>query len=106
MLVEAGLGGQAARLGIAIAGQREESHRSPKPLPDTPRHLVTIYLGQPDIDQRDRGRPFRCEADGLVTLGGLLHLMSVELENLPQHLARVPIVVYDEDAPGGRPRSR
>ena len=75
-----------------------------------------VEARQPDVDERDVGP----QVEGRRKPGGpvhrLVHLVAGQLEHDPQHLARVGIVLHDEDPardavavgarPGRQPRGR
>jgi hypothetical protein len=97
MMVEARVDCELARLGIAIPGDRDEAHGAAEPRPDAARHFVAIDLWQTDVDQRDFGGRFDNESQRVGGVRRVPHLVAVELQDRPEQLTGIPVVVDDDD---------
>src|SRR5690349_13168590 len=80
MIVEAGRQGALPVGRLSIPGQRDESLRLIGLAPNEARDLVAVEDREPEIDERNVGLEPRGGADALGTVGGLVHLVALLLE--------------------------
>src|SRR5207247_9480275 len=68
---------------------------------DAPGDLVTVDARQADVDQRDVGPEAPRLVHAGVTVARLVDLVTEQVEQVPERLARVVVVLDDEDLVGG-----
>jgi hypothetical protein len=67
----------------------------------SPRHLQPVAPRQADVQQGDVGRRALRDLDRANAVVNHLHLVAAHLQQPPQGLGRVDVVVGDQDVQGG-----
>ena len=91
-----GTGIEAADLVALGPERREHEHRHVAHVPNALQDLPTVEVGQPDVEDHDIGLALMELADPVAAFERLGHLVALPLEEGPEQLADVRLILDDQ----------